>query len=139
MPETPERKVLKEMLVKLKTKVFDCQKMFFELSISMSTTMTENLSESLENVMKMPEGEAKTTSLFMLTLFHTWNQHLNLLNTTISALIGDMNLYIETLERYSVELDSTLTDIFERAKKMHEEELKKQEELRKRKPSTMIA
>lgn len=135
MSETPERKVLKEMLMKLKTKVIDSQKTFFGFSIAMSTTMNENFNKSLESVMKMPEGEAKTTSLLILTLFHTWNQNLNLLNTTISALIGDMNLYIETLERYSTELDSTLTDIFEKAKKIAEEQRKRQEELKKKEPS----
>lgn len=134
MSETPERKVLKEMLMKLKAKVIDSQKTFFGLSISMSTTMTETLKASLEKVMKMPEGEAKTTSLFILSLFHTWNQNLNLLNASIGALIGDMNLYIETLERYSTELDSTLTNIFELAEKEAEKQRKWQEELKKKEP-----
>jgi len=135
MSETPQRKVLKEMLMKLKAKVIDSQKMFFGLSITMTATQTQTLKESLESVLKMPEGEAKTTALLTLSLFNSWNQNLNLLNTNIVALINDMNLYIETLERYSTELDNTLTNIFEEAKRMAEEQLKQQEELKKREPS----
>jgi len=135
MSETPQRNVLKEMLMKLKAKVIDSQKMFFGLSITMSATQTQTLKESLDSVLKMPEGEAKTTALLTLSLFNSWNQNLNLLNTNIVALINDMNLYIETLERYSAELDNTLTKIFEEAKRMAEEQLKQQEELKKKEPS----
>jgi len=121
--------------MKLKAKVIDSQKMFFGLSITMSATQTQTLKESLDSVLKMPEGEAKTTALLTLSLFNSWNQNLNLLNTNIVALINDMNLYIETLERYSAELDNTLTKIFEEAKRMAEEQLKQQEELKKKEPS----
>jgi len=44
----------------------------------------------------------------------------------------NMKFYIEALEEYSTELDGTLTDIFERARKDAEEQIEQQEELRKR-------
>jgi len=134
MSELPEKKVLKEMLEKLKAKVIGSQNTFLGLSISTSTSMTESLQETLKNVVKMPEGKEKTFGYLILSMFNTWNQNFNLLNITVGALLSDMNLYIETLERYSMELDSTLTTIFEGAKKMAEEQQKKQEELKKKKP-----
>lgn len=135
MSQTPERKVLKEMLTKLKAKVIDSRIRFLQQSVLLSESMTKPLQETYENVTKMPEGREKMFSFLILSMFNTWNQNFNLLNSTIVALVGDMNLYIETLERYSTELDSTLADIFEQAEKMAEERRKKQEELAKKKPS----
>jgi hypothetical protein len=43
-----------------------------------------------------------------------------------------MKLYIDSLEKYSTELDKTLSDIFEQAKKQAEEQIKQQEELTKK-------
>jgi hypothetical protein len=43
-----------------------------------------------------------------------------------------MNLYIETLEKYSTEIDNTFTSIVEKARKMAEEQQKQQEEQRKK-------
>jgi len=43
-----------------------------------------------------------------------------------------VKFYIETLEEYSTELDGTLTGIFESAKKQAEEQIRQQEELRRR-------
>ena len=58
-------------------------------------------------------------------------QNSNLLLTNIGYIVDTTNLYIETLERYSQELDNTLTSIFEEAKKMAE---KRQQDFMKRKP-----
>lgn len=44
----------------------------------------------------------------------------------------NVQFYIDALEEYSAELDGTLTEIFERARKDAEEQIKQQEELRKR-------
>jgi hypothetical protein len=94
----------------------------------MSTTTTESIKTALDGVMKMPDGEAKKNSLLLLIVFQSWNQNLNLLNANIVNLIGDMNLYIETLEKYSTELDNTFTSTIEQAKKEAEEQRKQQEE-----------
>jgi hypothetical protein len=73
--------------------------------------MTEGLKNALEAVSKMPEGDAEKGALLMLIVFQTWNQNLYLLNVSICNLIRDMNLYIETLEKYSTEIDNTFTSI----------------------------
>ena len=135
MSEIPERKVLKETLLTLKTRVIASQMTFFQLSISVSKKIEKTLKESLEEVMEMPEGKKKTESLLMLTLVNTLNQNSNLLLTNIGYIVDIMNLYIDTLERYSMELDNTLTSIFEEAKKRVEEQQKQQEKLRKKEPT----
>ena len=131
MSEIPERKVLKETLLKLKTRVIASQKTFFQLSLLVSEKTEKTLKESIDQVLEMPEGKKKTESLLMLTLINSMNQNSNLLLTNIGYIVDTMNLYIETLERYSMELDNTLTSIFEEAKKMAE---KRQQDLMKRKP-----
>lgn len=95
----------------------------------------EGLKDLLKDVDKMPEGERRTTSLWVLTLFNNWNQNVIMLSTIVANLITDMNLYVETLEKYSTELDNTLTEIFEKAEKIAEERRKQQEEQRKEEPS----
>jgi hypothetical protein len=132
LSEIPARKVLKEMLVKLKTKTINSQILLAVTSFSMSTTTTESIKTALDGVMKMPDGEAKKNSLLLLTIFQSWNQNLNLLNANIVNLIGDMNLYIETLEKYSTELDNTFTSIIEQAKKEAEEQRRQQEEQKRK-------
>lgn len=57
----------------------------------------------------------------------------DVLTNCSTTTLEDLKLYIDALEDYSSELDKTLTDIFEQAKKLAEEQQKKQEELRKRK------
>jgi len=135
MSELPERKVLKETLLTLKTRVITSQRAFFQLSISVSKEIEKTLKESLDQVLEMPEGKKKTESLLMLTLVNTLNQNSNLLLTNIGYIVDTMNLYIDTLERYSMELDNTLTSIFEEAKKRVEEQQKQQEELRNKEPT----
>jgi len=119
-----ERKVLKEMLVKLKIKTINSQMLLVGTSLSMSSTMTESMKNALDEIMKMPDGEAKKSSLLLLAVFQSWNQNFNLLNVNIGNLVGDMNLYIETLERYSNELDNTFQSLIEQAKKEAEEQRK---------------
>ena len=50
-----------------------------------------------------------------------------------NALLEDTDLYIESLETYGKELDKTLWMGIEQAKKEAEEQIKKQEEIMKRK------
>ena len=95
--------------------------------------MIKTSEDIAKSIMKLPEGQLKTTALSSLALLNTWHQNVNLFNTTTAYLIGDMTLYIETLERYSTELDNTLTDIFEMAEKKAEEQRKQKEEIMKRK------
>jgi hypothetical protein len=138
MSESVEKKVLKEMLVKLKAKLIESQRMFVTLSMAMSSSSVQDLKSALETTLKMPEGQPKTYALLLIAYLNTWGSNVNMVNITTASLMQDMNLYIETLERYSTELDSTLNSIFERAiesaRKTEEEQRRQQEELSKRKP-----
>lgn len=57
----------------------------------------------------------------------------DILTNCSTTTLEDFKLYIDALEQYSSELDKTLTDIFGQARKLAEEQQKKQKELRKRK------
>jgi len=138
MTESPEKKVLKEMLVKSKTKLIESQKLFVTLSLSMSSSLSQDLKSALADTLKLPDGQAKTFLILLIGYLNNVNQNMNLMSTMTASLIGDMNLYIETLERYSTELDSTLNNVFEtireNVKRAEEEQRKRQEELMKKKP-----
>jgi len=135
MPELAERKVLKKMLLKLKAQIIARQQSYYKLSSDLSQSMEEGLKKYLVETSKMPEGEVKTQSLLLATVVNGITQNYNMLGSSVTSLIGDMNLYIETLESYSIELDNTLGDIFKEAEKRVEEQQTQQEELRKKEPS----
>ena len=135
MPELPERKVLKEMLLKLKAKIIATQQSYYKLSSDLSQSVEKGLKKYLMETSQMPEGEVKTQSLLLATVVNGITQNYNMLGSSVASLIGDMNLYIETLESYSTELDNTLSDIFKEAEKQAEEQRKQQEDLRKKEPS----
>lgn len=129
MAELPERKVLKEILAKLKTKTLSSQE-----TVSKSVTSMIRLTEAID---EMTEGEFKDTKVkeMVIVMRRTINilkiSVFDLVNTFFSTL-DDMNLYTESLEKYSGELDKTLNEIFEQARKQAEEQIKKQRELMKR-------
>lgn len=139
MAELPERKVLKDMIVKLKAKVIESQQTFLNTSASINTVMTYGLDRSLEAQSKMQSSDGLVVMQGISSILQMYHQNFVLLNNNISALIKDMNLYIETLEKYSTELDNTLSGIFQmaedKAKKDAEEQQKQQEELMKKQPS----
>ena len=145
MSETPERKVLKGMLAKLKTKVIDSQNAFAALSVLTRARKIQDLEGTWNEIGDFPK-ESKPLALVVFAVFQSWNQDLEMLNANMVSLIGDMNLYIETLEGYSSELDKTLTKIFgdarqyaekckDEQRKQQEEQLKQQEELMKKQPA----
>lgn len=138
MSETPERKVLKEMIGKLKTKLIQSVTIYSIHQTSVSDSMLGNLQVLYKHMEKLPD-EMKTLALVFYSVISSISDSITLLSSNVNTVLADMNLYTETLERYSTELDKTLSDIFEQARKMAEEQQKKQEELRKKKPSTMIA
>lgn len=140
MSETPERKVLKEMLGKLKVKTINSKISFIQSEIDLS----QEFARVWGHLIKIQENRKVDAELKGLLGFVIGNldSAARLLTTNANGLREDFELYIDTLERYSTELDNTLEKIFESARKMEEEEQrkqeelrKKQEELRKRKPS----
>ena len=130
MSESPERKTLKEVLANLKSKSLSskgiCKKHIAFVLESINETM-KMIDEQLE---KKPTPRNVTFMRLMKTIQTLLNDVISSSNTTIS----DMEIYIDALERYSVNLDNTLTEIFEQARKQAEEEIKKQEVLMKREP-----
>lgn len=135
MSETPERKVLKEMLGKLKAKTIKSDQRHQESLLGLDTAK----GEVYEALIKLLESKRLDVDVagylgFMVRRLYSAIDTSLAYSTMVRE---DFKLYIDTLERYSTELDKTLIGIFERAIKMAEEELKKQEELRKRKPSGM--
>ena len=131
MSDTPEKKVLKETLTRLKTKSITsissyklAIKPFFDTYRDMMKSLTQMTSELRE------EDKQKASTLIFLLSYLL--QDFERLVTSSLATIDDMKLYADTLESYSVELDNTLTAIFEQAKKYAEEKTKEQQELMKK-------
>lgn len=83
--------------------------------------MQETLKQGLETVNKMPDGEVKTNLLPLISVYQMWKQKFDSVNANTNSLLSDLNLYIETLEKYSAELDGTLCGIFSQAQKMAEQ------------------
>jgi hypothetical protein len=135
MSENPERKILKETLVALRTKVLLSQKRFHDHALLANQTMGQNIIGLLEQVEKLPEGEPKDSMRLVINLSAMWMQNFNMVLINADNLIEDLNLYNSTLERYS----SELSNIFEEAEKKYKEQLEEQEkqqaELMKKQPS----
>ena len=137
MSEMPERKVLRTLLTKLKKKTIT-SKNRFEYSV-------EDVSKRLEDVIKVFKSdldklEKKRETIDVGKTCKDIGRLLSLIRNRVAGLVGDcyavledLDLYIESLETYSTELDKTLWDAIEQAKKEVEEKIKQQKELTKRK------
>jgi len=131
MTETPERKVLKETISKLKTKnitSLNIYKITIDQFNESLLSLIKNLNEMSSRLNK--EDQNRVSSIVML-LSMIGQDSQRLVRNSISVL-DDMQLYIDVLESYSAELDNTLTAIFEKAKKCAEEKTKEQQELMKK-------
>ena len=80
-------------------------------------------------------GDWKTTisKKGLAGIFAIAEKEVQTLIRNADGVIEDMKLYIEALEKYCAELDKTLWEAIEQAKKEAEEQIKQQEELMKRK------
>ena len=123
MLDTPEKKVLKATLTRLKVKNITsissyklAIKPFFDNYRDVIKTLTQMTSELRE------EDRQKASGLIFLLGYLL--QDFDRLVTSSLNTIDDMTIYADTLESYSVELDNTLTAIFEQAKKYAEEKTK---------------
>lgn len=138
MSESPERKVLKNMLKKLKAKTInseaDLLKSFTDLYEQVSKTW-ETLAKIRQQ--KIPSQDARALEIIGLEM-RGLDSFIGMLASCSKRTIDDFKMYIESLEQYSTELDKTLNDIFEQAEKMAEEQRKKQEELEKKKPKYTV-
>lgn len=135
MSELPERKALKEILLKLKTKTLATEGHY--------RTYSSNVVEKFDKIQKLATKRLeveKKDSPPIVQLKMNIEEIVYMVYEQIREVIehsqnvcDDLKLYIDSLEIYSTELDKTLTDIFEQARKAAEEQIKQQEEIMKRK------
>ena len=132
MSEVPEKKVLRELLLELKTKTLRSEERFLKSQADVYGKISE-LWKTLTEMLEKNQIEKDVVSLlgFILRELHSL---IDMSSTCSTVTLEDFKLYVGALERYSSELDKELTGIFEQAKKIAEEQRKKQEELMKRKP-----
>lgn len=135
MSEMPERKVLKEILMKLKTKSLSAESHYRKNSINSIQLLREKVDTFKKSLQKL---DCKTPiEVELNTAISEMANSMYILTMTIISqsldVCDNLKLYMDSLEIYSVELDKTLTDIFERAKKAAEEQIKQQEEILERK------
>jgi hypothetical protein len=136
MPETPERKVLKKMLTKLKAKTITSET---ELLESL-TNVFNQLTEIWKTMTDIIDKKTSTDKFNEIVGFELRELHLliEMSDSCSKRTLEDFKLYIDSLEQYSSELDKTLNDIFEQAKNMAEEQRKQQEELKKKEPTYRV-
>ena len=130
MSEIPERKVLKEMLAKLKSKAINSEK-FYQVFVVGIISRFENLLQDLGKAYK--ENPDSELGFKIIALIRSLRDNIYWMMTTFANALEDKKIYLESLESYSKELDDTLSDIFKQAEKMAEEQRKQQEEIMKRK------
>ena len=131
--EFPERKVLKDLLTKLKSHTIASEEELrkeeerFMKRFEESHGKLKALAEKCETAPRVKDAvDAFSEVIIRMDLLaedFAKSVHRNAEN---------VKFYIEALEEYSTELDGTLTDIFERARKDAELQIRQQEELRKR-------
>lgn len=99
-------------------------KPFFDSYRDLMKSLTQMASE-------LREEDKQKASAFIFLLSYLLQDFERLVMSSLVT-IDDMKLYADTLESYSVELDNTLTAIFEQAKKYAEDKTKEQQELMKK-------
>ena len=132
MSEAPEKKVLRELLGKLKVKTISSETQFQKSRVDLYNKIT-NFWKTLTEMVEKKQIDMETAS-FLGFVFSGLDGLIDMALTHSITTLEDFKIYMDALERYSSELDKTLTGIFEQARKMAEEQRKKQEELTKRKP-----
>ena len=84
-----------------------------------------------EQSSQLSQQDQKTINFIFISLGVISQAFQAVISSSFGA-IDDMQLYTDTLESYSVELDKTLTEIFEQAKKYAVNRTKEQQELMKK-------
>lgn len=133
MEEFPDRKVLKDLLAKLKSHTIASEE---ELRKE-EERFIKRFEQSHERLKLLAKKcETQPTSRDAVDAFSEVIYRMDLLAEDFAKSVHrnseNVQFYIDALEEYSAELDGTLTEIFERARKDAEEQIKQQEELRKR-------
>jgi septal ring factor EnvC (AmiA/AmiB activator) len=122
----PEKKVLKNALMKLKANVTSASAMYNEQIKSFSEFLNYTI-RGMQGI-KASGQDAQRISYVIMMLGTIGQQATQLIKGSLET-INDWRTYTEVLENYSAELDSTLTKIFEEAEKISKEQIEKQKEL----------
>lgn len=133
MSDFPEKKVLKDVLAKLKSHTI-ASKQELRKEEERFVKRFEDAHEKLRVLAKKCETQPNVKDA--VDAFSEVIYRMDLLVEDFSKSVQrnseNLQFYIEALEEYSTELDGTLNEIFERAKKDAEEQIRQQEELRRR-------
>ena len=129
MAELPERKVLKDVLSGLKTKTLCSQHRVETATKNLIGYMNkaEKLSQKYKKIQVNEECE-NTANEFDSTVNSLTHWMRDLIDNYCNAQ-EDTTLYVESLEKYSIELDKTLYDAFDQGKRKAEEHIKEQDKL----------
>jgi len=116
-----ERKVLKDILPKIKAKAINSRKVQLDRMKYTSDLVLDSFKALNEYVGEHQEDQIIKRVSDSLRLIHS-----SLMATfqNVFVTLDDYDLYIEILERLSSELDKTLTEIFDRAFQIAEEQRK---------------
>ena len=116
-----ERKVLKEILPKIKAKAINSRKVQLDRMKYTSDLVLDSFKALNEYAGEHQEDQAVKRVSDSLRLIHS-----SLMATfqNVFVTLDDYELYIEILERLSSELDKTLTEIFDKAFQIAEEQRK---------------
>jgi len=116
-----ERKVLKEILPKIKAKAINSRKVQLDRMKYTSDLVLDSFKALNEYAGEHQEDQTVKRVTDSLRLIHS-----SLMATfqNVFVTLDDYDLYIEILERLSSELDKTLTEIFDKAFQIAEEQRK---------------
>lgn len=133
MSESPEKKVLKQTLVRLKSKTITSLESYGE-STKNTFQLINSLLASFEKSSSQLEGEQREAMQTIVFMFEDVRNDVTQLVRRSLDVIDDWRTYTDVLESYSTELDNTLENIFEKAIRDSEEQIQKQRQLTDRKP-----
>lgn len=133
MSESPEKKVLKQTLVRLKSKTITSLESYGE-STKNTFQLINSLLASFEKSTSQLEGEQREAMQTIVFMFEDVRNDVTQLVRRSLDVIDDWRTYTDVLESYSTELDNTLENIFEKAIRDSEEQIQKQKQLTDRKP-----
>jgi hypothetical protein len=133
LSESPEKKVLKQTLVRLKSKTITSLESYGE-STKNTFQLINSLLASFEKSSSQLEGEQREAMQTIVFMFEDVRNDVTQLVRRSLDVIDDWRTYTDVLESYSTELDNTLENIFEKAIRDSEEQIQKQRQLTDRKP-----
>jgi hypothetical protein len=138
MSESPERKVLKNTIEKLKAKNITSLNNYKNDMSAFQGTIVNFYKSLNEMTEKVTNKEDKERIGAVLMLLGAIADGIHKVSKSATDTIDNLQLYIDVLESYSVELDATLSMILEKARKYAEEKIKEQDELMKKGETSYI-